>query len=169
MFRAWVNTIGDHPIYDFTRNNMNSVVGTNTLNTPYLLGELELGEGEFGQHVVIGENWDPNSYDVKLQNAFGAPCNGAQISVIVRAYYLPGDKQQKLRGNRDEMFGISESGGENSFDLPTGIVDISYNKQVVGVTYVNAMGMQSSTPFNGLNIVVTRYDDGTITTAKIVR
>ena len=169
MFRVWVNTIGDHPIYDFTRNDKGAIIGTNTLNTPYLLGELELGENEFGQHVVIGENWDPSSYNVKLQNAFGAPCNGAQISVIVRAYYLPGDKQQKLHGNRNGLFGISESGGENSFDLPTGIADVEYFKHAVGVTYFNAMGAQSKTPFNGLNIVVTSYSDGTITTTKVIR
>jgi hypothetical protein len=169
MFRAWVTTLGDHPIYDFTRNENGAIVGTTPLNTPYLLGELTLGENEFGQRVVIGEEWDPNSYDTKLQNAFGAPSNNAQISVIVRAYYLPGNAQMKLSGNRDGLYGISESGGESSFDLPTGIADISFIKEIVGVTYVNAMGMKSATPFDGLNIVVTRYSDGTITSTKIFR
>ena len=75
----------------------------------------------------------------------------------------------KLSGNRDGLYGISESGGESSFDLPTGIADITFIKEIVGVTYVNAMGMKSATPFDGLNIVVTRYSDGTITSTKIFR
>jgi hypothetical protein len=31
------------------------------------------------------------------------------------------------------------------------------------------MGMQSDRPFEGINIVVSRYSDGSISTVKIVR
>ena len=37
-----------------------------------------------------------------------------------------------------------------------------------GVSYVNAMGQISDTPWNGVNIVVTRHADGTVSTAKRV-
>ena len=43
------------------------------------------------------------------------------------------------------------------------------NKSVESVTYVNAQGMQSSKPFDGVNLVVTRYTDGTTSTTKVVR
>jgi len=43
------------------------------------------------------------------------------------------------------------------------------NKPVESVTYVNAQGMQSSKPFDGVNLVVTRYTDGTTSTTKVVR
>lgn len=43
------------------------------------------------------------------------------------------------------------------------------NREVKSVTYVNSLGMQSSQPFSGVNVVVTRYTDGTTTTTKIVR
>ena len=39
---------------------------------------------------------------------------------------------------------------------------------VVGVTYVNPMGQTSSRPFGGVNIIVTRYSDGTTKTTKAV-
>ena len=39
-------------------------------------------------------------------------------------------------------------------------------REVVGVEYVNGMGMTSDKPFQGLNIVVTRYSDGTHTAVK---
>ena len=43
------------------------------------------------------------------------------------------------------------------------------DRQVVDVTYVNTLGMQSSKPFDGLNIVVTHYSDGTVSTVKVLK
>ncbi len=42
------------------------------------------------------------------------------------------------------------------------------NRDVVGVEYVNAAGIVSKTPFQGMNIVVTRFSDGSKTTSKKV-
>ena len=55
-------------------------------------------------------------------------------------------------------------------DIGTGIIEMLYEQlhgEVVGVTYVNALGMQSDKPFEGINIVVTRYSDGTTSTSKV--
>ncbi|MBO7609241.1 MAG: carboxypeptidase regulatory-like domain-containing protein [Muribaculaceae bacterium] len=52
--------------------------------------------------------------------------------------------------------------------LNTGISNINTDN-VVSVKYVNSMGHTSSKPFDGINIVVTRYTDGTTSTTKIVR
>ena len=48
----------------------------------------------------------------------------------------------------------------------TGIDAAVTGKQVVGHTYYNLAGMSSNKPFDGLNIVVTRYNDGTQSTSK---
>jgi hypothetical protein len=40
---------------------------------------------------------------------------------------------------------------------------------VAGVRYINVAGMESNEPFDGMNIVVTTYTDGTTTTAKVLR
>ena len=42
-------------------------------------------------------------------------------------------------------------------------------KAVASVSYVNLAGQTSSKPFEGVNIVVTRYSDGTTGTTKIVK
>ena len=42
------------------------------------------------------------------------------------------------------------------------------NGEVVGVEYVNSLGVVSKRPFSGINIVVTRYSDGSATTVKKV-
>jgi len=51
-------------------------------------------------------------------------------------------------------------------ETPTSITDAETIKTVAGVTYTNLAGQVSSQPFEGLNIVVTRYTDGTTTSAK---
>lgn len=55
------------------------------------------------------------------------------------------------------------------YDAPTAISTISISKQVVTNTYYNVAGMASDKPFNGINIVVTRYSDGSHTATKIMR
>lgn len=52
----------------------------------------------------------------------------------------------------------------------TSINDINAGNGVVkSVKYVNVAGMVSDTPFQGVNIVVTEYTDGTRTTTKMLR
>lgn len=49
----------------------------------------------------------------------------------------------------------------------TGIGEVSTaEKQVQSVTYYNLAGMAQQRPFSGVNIVVTRYTDGSTTTSK---
>ncbi len=56
-----------------------------------------------------------------------------------------------------------------SSPLPTAINRVGTEAQVVGVEYVNIAGMRSRTPWQGINIMVTRYSDGTTTTTKVVK
>ena len=55
-----------------------------------------------------------------------------------------------------------------SSEIPTAINTIRANGEVVGVEYVNSLGIVSKTPFQGVNIVVTRYSNGATTTMKKV-
>jgi len=63
---------------------------------------------------------------------------------------------------------VVEHGGASVVTGITG-VKADANREVVGVTYVNTLGQQSSRPFEGVNMVVTRYSDGTTTTTKVVK
>ena len=57
----------------------------------------------------------------------------------------------------------------NNIITGIGAVKMDVNREVVGVTYVNPVGQASSTPWSGINIVVTRYSDGSTTTKKIIK
>ena len=48
-------------------------------------------------------------------------------------------------------------------------VDVAGNGVVKSVKYVNVAGMVSDTPFQGVNIVVTEYTDGTRTATKMLK
>ena len=49
------------------------------------------------------------------------------------------------------------------------ITDKTVAREVVGVEYYNVAGQRSDKPFEGVNIIVTRYDDGTTSTAKVLK
>ena len=56
-------------------------------------------------------------------------------------------------------------------EIITNIEDLKldFNREVSKVTYVNLMGVESDRPFEGVNIVVTHYTDGSVTTTKEIR
>ena len=51
----------------------------------------------------------------------------------------------------------------------SGIEQVTADKQVAAVRYINVAGQESETPFDGVNIVITTYTDGTTTTVKVVK
>ena len=51
----------------------------------------------------------------------------------------------------------------------TGIEKPAAGKRVVSIRYYNAAGLQSAQPFEGVNIVVTTYADGSKKTEKVIR
>jgi len=52
---------------------------------------------------------------------------------------------------------------------PTAVDETALNKEVVSVKYVNVSGIEREEPWDGVNIVVTTYTDGTTSTTKVVR
>lgn len=82
-----------------------------------------------------------------------------------------------MLGNRTsepprEYYGVEDEGDPDP-DIPTcikGVFDTGKSlADIVSVTYYNLQGAQSTKPFDGINIVVTRYSDGTMTSKKVVR
>ena len=70
---------------------------------------------------------------------------------------------------------ISDAAGEKSFPLPdyyvaTDVIEtVAGEKAVKSVKYVNLLGVESDEPFQGVNVVVTTYEDGTKAAQKIVK
>ncbi|MBR6284426.1 MAG: carboxypeptidase regulatory-like domain-containing protein [Muribaculaceae bacterium] len=66
---------------------------------------------------------------------------------------------------------VPEAEAENvimELDITTGVADVNV-ADVVSVTYVNAAGIKSDKPFSGVNIVVKRMRDGSVSTTKMVK
>ncbi len=142
-------------------------------------------EGSMGSTLSIPKK-EPNSTEWQGYPAFGAlnsaiPGGGEQVNendlkIYVRYYYrskgneLPLMNGRRTLGNRDEetpMYNGTE--GQYTPDSMTALYEVAGSGEVVSVTYVNPQGMQSDKPFSGVNIVITRYSDGSATTAKVVR
>ena len=67
------------------------------------------------------------------------------------------------------LMGNSEdSNGSNTGNV-TAIKEVKTSRTVTSVRYFNLMGVESSKPFDGINIVVTTYSDGSRTSKKVLR
>lgn len=94
---------------------------------------------------IVGERYQFITVPVLKSRAMGAP------------------RHSQATLSRFEMVVISPA-----FDALTGINDLATD-DAVSVTYVNAQGMTSDKPFDGLNIVVTKHADGSVSTVKVVK
>ncbi len=52
---------------------------------------------------------------------------------------------------------------------PSGIEQVTADKQVAAIRYINVAGQESDAPFDGVNIVVTTYTDGSVSTVKVIK
>ena len=96
--------------------------------------------------------------------AFGAT-NDATFKFLVRFYYKVPDAT-RADGEEFKYYVVEYLADWN--DITTSVNEI--NPAIEGVsTYYNAQGIKSDKPFDGVNIVVTRYSDGSTKTTKIVR
>ncbi len=59
--------------------------------------------------------------------------------------------------------------GDDNIVTSINTVDVAGNGEVKSVKYVNVAGMVSDVPFQGVNIVVTEYSDGSRSTSKMLR
>ena len=121
--------------------------------------------------VIYGNIGEQTSYTNQL--IFGAD-NNASPEIIVRFYYKAKGATvdpNTLRGNRDgeepKMYNASED--STSPQITTAISEVVVRGDVVSRIYINPQGMQSDKPFNGVNIMITRYSDGSKTTTKVIR
>ena len=123
-------------------------------------------------HVVYGTIGQQNSYTNQL--IFGAD-NKANPEMVVRFYYKAKGATtapNTFNANRDAYVPKMYNAAETKFtddNIGTAVRELNFNGEVVSRTYVNPQGMQSDKPFNGVNIVITRYSDGTATTTKVIR
>ncbi len=175
MFRVWCLYDGAR---DFGQNAQGILVDGGELEAPFLLGEVRIDDPTVNR-VTIGSDWQVGQG--RLPWAFAVPTatQSSDVQFAVRFYYKKKvtnpQTPSTLRANRDgeeggtdEEYYIVEDRGDGS-SIQTAIDEFYAGKTVTGVTYVNAQGMKSEKPFDGMNIVITRYSDGTMSTSKVMR
>ena len=168
MYRAWCLYEGAH---DFTRNSNGQLIDNGVMTAPILLDErvsTETGE-------ILGGPWTQGMG--RLPWAFGIPVSedGSNVTFAIRFYYKKtvteagqGEPNSLRDGEEGEEYYIVECEGDAQ-SITTAINELFNGRVPVETIYYNSVGMQSDKPFDGINIVVTRYSDGTTSTSKIVR
>lgn len=105
------------------------------------------------------------------KGTFGAVDVSSGITVpmkfLVRIYFT---KNSSSKADGDKYY-IMETEVEEELDnkIPVGINGVEVKRDVVSVKYYNLAGVESDQPFDGVNMVVTRYTDGTVTTTKVIK
>ena len=89
------------------------------------------------------------------------------MKFLVRIYFT---KNSSSKADGDKYY-IMETEVEEELDnkIPVGINGVEVKRDVVSVKYYNLAGVESDQPFDGVNMVVTRYTDGTVTTTKVIK
>lgn len=128
-----------------------------------------------------------NSAEVNADGSFSFtglnPEHTYQLSVSSSSYgYLEYTTLNFVKGetavkSADAAYDQNYEGKKNDIEVEiflnkgtvTGVADVSASKQVASIDYYNMQGQRSTSAHEGVNVVVTRYTDGTKTTAKVVK
>ena len=163
-------------------------------NPTCIEGERLLNREEHQSGGTVGENdyWEndyeclytlyPSNDAVSINDFFidWAYDGNKDVKYIVRLYAttIPGDGGEGFDHN---TMAVTEGGGGKDYFIaeanitakfnngtPTSIGTINAEANVESVTYYNMMGMASDHPFQGVNIVETRYSNGSKSTKKVI-
>ena len=78
-----------------------------------------------------------------------------------------------ITGRQVEMYIRLRQGVEKKYLVfqgeKSGVNDVHVDKNVKSVKYYNLLGVESAEPFQGVNVVVTTYDDGSKAASKVVK
>ncbi len=122
--------------------------------------------------AVIGPFPNDNADDIAIllcRRAVGEKCTGYHFVYDEDANYNYLETGSWYQ-NVDDPLSLAVAPMLRFVPVPqTGIAQPEADKQAIGCTYYNLTGVASSEPFDGVNIVVTRYSDGTTTATKVIR
>lgn len=140
-------------------------------------GAFWVNEENLGQDLALTKAAEPKAFRIAA-GAYKLTVTknneGNLTNLVITKAVANAPRRAAMRGS-DYDYYIAEGETDNisleGSSIITGIsgVKADVNREVVSVTYVNPLGQQSSRPFSGVNMVVTRYSDGSATTTKVVK
>jgi hypothetical protein len=121
-------------------------------NVRIALDDAQNAHNMYTFHIIIQRNTDDYGGPI----VFNGP-NRVNIKPDQVGYLSPNIKVYPLDLNVDAEH------------IVTAVNEVSVERTVKSVEYVNAAGQRSDRAFDGFNIVVTRYSDGSCTTVKMIK
>ena len=138
---------------------------------------------EWGSNIAPIQKIYPGSGPIQITDLFTDAMlteAGKKVTYIVRLYSTTVDgttgeaiDARKMRSNAEgKDYYVTEQTVEVNFNddnVITGIEQLAHDGEVESVLYYNLMGVPSTVPYSGINIMSVRYRDGHTTTQKVVR
>ncbi len=142
---------------NYNPNNPNS---SNGINSAQLTGEVN----------GINNNSDDSfniSYNRNISFEVGKDYH--EFRVAITKNETQSNKAPKNRASRSgREYTVNAIDLDLSNPIVTSVADVTVERQVADVEYVNLAGQRSAKPWQGVNIVVTRYTDGTTRSTKAI-
>ncbi len=158
-YRLWVDYDENAPAWDFSLDD-GHITLTDKMDRPLYSGQTtSIG----GQGTDEKEEWE-----------FVAPNDLEEVKLVARFYYKKTSTSNSPRikarpTDSDRLYYVVEKQVTIPLnEIVTGIDNVT-GKVVAGVKYYNVAGVESDRPFQGVNIEVTRYTDGSKSTRKILK
>ena len=117
---------------------------------------------------VIDENYTGVYHEGGGNHAFNAPRRTDYVDVT-NMDIVPFDILNESKFIVFPLMGYAEDSNGDGLGNVTVVKEVYTPRTVTGVHYYNLMGAQSDKPFDGINIVVTTYSDGSRSSKKILR
>lgn len=117
---------------------------------------------------VIDENYTGYYHEGGGNHAFNAPRRTDYVDVT-NMDIVPFDILNESKFIVFPLMGYAEDSNGDGLGNVTVVKEVYTPRTVTGVHYYNLMGARSDKPFDGINIVVTTYSDGSRSSKKILR
>jgi len=157
-FQTWASTYTRVYLYKQAQNyDVTTVVDPQDAGTvTYTAGVVVMdGQDKSQQFETVAFTVEPNEgyrlHEVTVIDASGAPVELTPMRGTGYSFVMPAS---------DVLVTAS------FVDAATGVATVDAARTVQTVTYCDAQGRMSRTPMQGVNIVITRYTDGTVRTSK---
>ena len=188
-YGAWAGPQGSNHIkfIDKDGNEAFEPVGVYVSNHPWPYYGCEHGDG-FGEPFAEGDHFDltavgvkPDGSEVAVTMTLVDFTNGelhaandwtffdlSSMGEVTMVYFTMSSTDEGPYGMNTAAYFCMDK-FQVKVDYSTSVKDVNADKAVTAVKYVNMAGMVSNEPFDGVNVIVTTYSDGTTSTAKVIK
>ena len=161
-YRLWVDYDDNAPAWDFEVVD-GKIHLTNKMDRPLYSGQdthigIDVPESNVVEGYQGGDPW-----------VFVAPADMDEVKFVARFYYKKTSTGKARPTDKDRLYYVVEKQVTIPMDqVITGIDNVT-SKAVASIKYYNMMGVESDVPFQGVNIEVTTYEDGSRASRKIMK